>query len=1114
MKPLSMKKILYLCSLLLTGSLMHAAKPGWTVNPGLFQYSMNVTAVLNVDCSELSNDSNLLGAFVNGVCRGVVKTNNTVGGRKLAYLLVYSNVGSGETVIFKLYDATADSVCTSKVSLAFADNATYGSNNLPWIVKNNDPPSSISLSASSVMESLAIGQNVANISCVDPDIADTHVYTLVPGTGSADNAKFLIAGASLNLNAVLNSYIQDSLHLRIRSTDNRGCYYEKAFVIFVSHVNHPPYAIHLSDSTVFDHKPLNTFVAKLSALDPDQNESFSYALTAGIGDTNNVNFSISADTLYTASSFDSLIKASYTVRIRVYDGAHAYCERPVRIHIKDSPDGPTNISLSANTVFDNMPAGTFIGKLSTTDDIGTAFTYSFSSSGINDNSSFAISHDSLWSAAIVHFETKSNYIVQIASTNSVGLSFSKAFSVQVLDRIDTVTAVLIYDSIAWDKKPLHTFIGLVSAISTDPTETYTFSLAAGVGDTNNVSFKIIQDSLFAEISFQAEIKSKYTIRVRATDVDGAILERPVTIFVLDTPDPPAGIKLSDNRIYEDLPVQTFIAKLSTSDDIGHAFTYTFSNTGTNDNTNFTISNDTLKSNAIFDFEIKNLYSILITSTDSLNQSLTKTFAIIVRDTLDTPTDMAIDNALILENRPVHTQVGVLSTRDDNGPNATHVYSLVIGPGSIDNGNFAISGDTLFSNARFDFETKNAYQVRIRTTLANNLYLDKAFTVNIIEGADTIQNILISNDSVYENSSAIIVIGQLKAVGQDTTDKYTYAFDNSVASDNTSFSLTSTGQLSAAQVFDYDVKSRYLISVQASNVGGTSFIKQLTIKIRDTLDVPTDIHLSDSLVADNKAGHTFIGRFSTTDENGALAQHIYSLVPGAGGADDSSFLIGHDSLYTKNLADFEAQAFYHIRVRSSLINGMFTEKPFQVHVLNNAGRPFANNDSISILENAQPEYLITPLVTDSDTYATLTYLLLSTNMPFTMDAATGRLSLTGPLNYQIQSRYVLSYRVSDDASPAKHDSATIIVTVLPVVEAILPINNYVSPNGDGKNDYLVIQNPDVYKAYELTLYNSNGMVVLKTKAYDNTWNGTGLDAGIYYYTFIGPTKYKGNITLVK
>jgi len=906
----------WLYSLLLVCTIGKAAPPTWTVVPSSFQYNMSVTAVLNINCNELGNDSNIIGAFVGGICRGVVKTNTTVAGHKLAFLTVYSNLSSGETVQLKFYNATADSICTSKVILTFTNNAQFGTNSTPLVVRNNDAPTSISLSAISIPESDTINQIISSISCVDPDIADTHTYILTSGTGSADNAQLLINGNSLVLNAALHYYIQDSLQIRIRSTDNRGCFYEQAFLIHITHVNHPPYAIQLSDSSIYDEKPIHTLIGVFSASDPDHNETFTYALTAGIGDTNNVSFSISGDSLYSAVSYDSLLKHQYSIRVRVYDHA------------------------------------------------------------------------------LLHFE------------------------------------------------------------------------------------------------------------------------RYLTVFIKDTPDPPTTLVLSDNRIYERLPVGSLVGKLITTDDMGGSYTYTFNNIGTNDNPSFQISNDSLKSNAVFDFSTKNLYHIYVTTTNRAGLSFTQAFSIQIRDTLNAPYDVMISNAFILENLPARTLVGVLTTADSNSPSTPHFYSLVSGVGSGDNVSFMITHDSLLTNARFDFETRNAYSVRVRTSLSTGLYVEKPMTINILEGADTITNILISNDSIYENSSPTTIVGQLKTVSQDTSDHYTYVFDNSVPTNNASFSLTSTGLLSATQSFDYDVKSTYLISVTSNNTGGTSFTKQFTIKIRDTLDVPTNIQLSDSLVADNKPGHTFIGTFSTTDENGPLALHAYSLVAGSGSQDDSSFVIGHDSLYVKNMPDYESLSTYHLRIRSTLINGMNVEKTFRVYVTSNGELPHAHNDSVSVKEDSAPVYLITATASDSDAHVTFTYSLLTGNVPFAIDPATGKLSLTGPLDFHKASRYLLTFMVKDDNTPSRSDTAHILVTVLPVQEAVLPINNYVSPNGDGKNDKLVIISVDVYTDYELIIYNTNGMVVYQTKSYDNTWDGQGLDAGVYYYTFYGQKKYKGSITLVK
>ena len=82
-----------------------------------------------------------------------------------------------------------------------------------------------------------------------------------------------------------------------------------------------------------------------------------------------------------------------------------------------------------------------------------------------------------------------------------------------------------------------------------------------------------------------------------------------------------------------------------------------------------------------------------------------------------PTDLQIDGAntdSVNENRLVGAVVGVLTSTDSSTVDQ-HTYTLVTGIGDTDNAFFSIDGDRLLTNAVFDFETKNSYSIRVRTT---------------------------------------------------------------------------------------------------------------------------------------------------------------------------------------------------------------------------------------------------------------------------------------------------------------------------------------------------------------------------------------------------------------
>ena len=74
-------------------------------------------------------------------------------------------------------------------------------------------------------------------------------------------------------------------------------------------------------------------------------------------------------------------------------------------------------------------------------------------------------------------------------------------------------------------------------------------------------------------------------------------------------------------------------------------------------------------------------------------------------------------------------VGTFSTTDvDSGDIFT--YSLVAGEKDVDNASFNISGNSLRTSARFDFETKSSYNVRVRVTDSANNTFEKAFTIRV------------------------------------------------------------------------------------------------------------------------------------------------------------------------------------------------------------------------------------------------------------------------------------------------------------------------------------------------------------------------------------------------
>ncbi|MDR3576051.1 MAG: putative Ig domain-containing protein [Anaerolineaceae bacterium] len=103
-----------------------------------------------------------------------------------------------------------------------------------------------------------------------------------------------------------------------------------------------------------------------------------------------------------------------------------------------------------------------------------------------------------------------------------------------------------------------------------------------------------------------------------------------------------------------------------------------------------------------------------------------------------PTDLAMAPASLNEGEAPGALAGTFTTTDPDAAD-THTYSLVSGAGSTDNALFAISGNTLVTNAILYSGTKSSYSVRVRTTDPYNKYFEKSFSIPLNKVPPTVAN---------------------------------------------------------------------------------------------------------------------------------------------------------------------------------------------------------------------------------------------------------------------------------------------------------------------------------------------------------------------------------------
>ena len=123
--------------------------PAWTVIPANYQYSMNVTAEVDIN-GEISDDElDMVSAFVGNEVRGVAnfQYESSIDGF-LAFITIYSNSTSGEEITFRFWDASTDvEYGGAQEKVHFTNNSSVGTLLNPLTIHPTGVAQTISLNA-------------------------------------------------------------------------------------------------------------------------------------------------------------------------------------------------------------------------------------------------------------------------------------------------------------------------------------------------------------------------------------------------------------------------------------------------------------------------------------------------------------------------------------------------------------------------------------------------------------------------------------------------------------------------------------------------------------------------------------------------------------------------------------------------------------------------------------------------------------------------------------------------------------------------------------------------------------------------------------------------------
>ncbi|MFM8401156.1 MAG: cadherin repeat domain-containing protein, partial [Pirellula sp.] len=417
------------------------------------------------------------------------------------------------------------------------------------VIDQNDTPTDIVLSPSSILENNAPGAIVGSFTTSDEDLGDNHAYTLVNGFGSTDNGMFTIDGPDLRVNSSLDFETKTSYIIRVRTSDPLGASFEKVLNVFVVNQNESPTSIALSANSLNENLAAGTIVGVLTTTDQDAGETFVYSLVPQSGSSDHKAFTTVGNTLRTSRPLNFEEQSVFNIVIRSTDSVGNSTTRPFSIVVNNLEEAPINLELSNSTILENAPVGSLVGLLSAIDpDLAGSVSFALVPNAL-DNGQFLVSGNQLLSSSVFNFEAKSSYQVRVRATDVAGQNVFRDFAISVTNLNEVPTQVIL-SSTEIAENATNLLVATLSTDDPDLNDPTVFALVSGSGSADNGSFSIVGNQLFARSSFDFETKSLYNVRIQATDSASNQATSAFVIRVLDRNDAPTGVVLSPSSLPE------------------------------------------------------------------------------------------------------------------------------------------------------------------------------------------------------------------------------------------------------------------------------------------------------------------------------------------------------------------------------------------------------------------------------------------------------------------------------------------------------------------------------------------------------------------------------------
>ncbi|MFM8892867.1 MAG: cadherin domain-containing protein, partial [Planctomycetia bacterium] len=297
--------------------------------------------------------------------------------------------------------------------------------------------------------------------------------------------------------------------------------------------------------SVAENAEISTAIYTAATTDTDgspANRAVTYSIKPGVGDASLVQIDAATGVVTLPASANFELNPSYAftvVATNVGTGATLVSEQAVTVAVSDVNEAPTGVALTSTV--SSLPENTStasrikVADIAITDDSLGTNTITLSGA---DSGSFEVDGLALFlkSGVTLNFETKQSYAVTVSVGDASipgSTPVTMGFTLSVTNTNETPTDITLPPTNIAENAGVNAVVGLLGTVDPDTGNTFTYTLVAGTGSTDNASFNISGNELRATASLDFEARRYYSVRVRSTDQGGLFTEEQFPITVTD-----------------------------------------------------------------------------------------------------------------------------------------------------------------------------------------------------------------------------------------------------------------------------------------------------------------------------------------------------------------------------------------------------------------------------------------------------------------------------------------------------------------------------------------------------------------------------------------------------